>query len=1196
MKKLIAFAVVLFATVGMVLGQAISVNGGSIQGTITDATGAVVPNANLQVTGSDTGSSKTLTTDSAGFFSIGPLNPGPYKVLVTAPGFQKLSVTTVVRTGTVTSGNFKLAIGQSSETVEVNAGSVQLNTEQAGVSAVITQKQFDTLPVNGRNFLDFAQLQPGVQLQAGGSGDGGFDPTKAGYSALSFSGISGRTSRILLDGQDITDETVGTTIFNVSQGSVGEMQVSSATSDVSTEITASGSVLASTRSGTNGFHGQLFYAFQDQRVGASSNQGIDAPFQRNQFGGSIGGPIIKDKLFFFANSERLKQDQQQAAQLGSLLSAVQAAHPSIPSPARDTYSAGRLDYNGPKGIHFFARVNYEANSFQTGTSYAIYANRDNAPGIAGGADFVTGRFTHSIRGSYEKFHNLIGDATNGNTSIYNPIPGLLIDFPAQSLESGPNDNAPQFTYQSDKQIRYDGSWSKGRQSFRYGVSINRILQNGYASFFGFGPRAAISASTLLPGADPTDPVNSYFTSQLVLGNGQGFSTEIPGFGNPAGGGTDWRTGVYIADTIKLAPTFTLTVAARYQRDTGRTNSDLPVIPCSAVDAGAFGGQVPCTGNSPLLDTFGPGLSGRVQQPNKNVGPQIGFTYNPAASPKTVFRGGVGIYFDDTVFNVVQFDRAPKLATGHFFNDTVVCQGGNFVVAGLPVSPTTGNTVTSTGQDVGTLCGESLAQSGPGFKQLFADYAAANTQPGPNPGFVGETLNVNAANGVTGIAPSYRSPYSIDWNFGIQREITPGVVFTADYVHVATLHFLQQSDTNHVGDAAYFNKTAAMNAVQATLVACKATTVQGAIQACPGLHPGVGGAPSGGAVIADFASNGLDSGGLLFGGSPASAVGATPDTGAAFAGVNPLVGISDFAYPNGKSAYDGLQLSLREQKAHPVKGVLDSNFQVSYAYSRFITTGGVGGTGSTSDQFFEPPTYDNRNATQYMGYGGLDRTHIFSVGGSATLKYGPRVSLIGHFNSAAPTNLTIDTGSDAAGEIFRSDVTGDGTTGDLVPGTNPGAYMRKVGPNNLNTLINRYNSTVGGTLTPAGQVVAASGVLSAAQLVQLGATATVLGNAPSHAFPNSPIRQLDAGVSYPFRWHRLPEAISLEPSVEMYNVLNLGNFGGPIGAITTAANAAEGNVNGPYTEATKNAERVARRTGTFDQGAPRATEFQLKVNF
>ena len=253
MKKILSLIAVLIFSLTASFGQIVSTNGGSIQGTVTDSTGATVPGAEISIVSAETGYSKSLKTDSAGYYSVGPLNPGPYKITVTYTGFETLAVNTVVRVGTATSGSFKLTVGKSSETIEVDAGAVQINTDQAGVSDVMTGQQIETLPINGRNFLDVAQVEPGVVLQAGGS----FDPTKAGYSALSVDGVSGRTTRILLDGQDITDETVGTTIFNVSQGAIGEFQLNRSTQDVSGDVTSTGQVLVATKSGTNAFHGDL---------------------------------------------------------------------------------------------------------------------------------------------------------------------------------------------------------------------------------------------------------------------------------------------------------------------------------------------------------------------------------------------------------------------------------------------------------------------------------------------------------------------------------------------------------------------------------------------------------------------------------------------------------------------------------------------------------------------------------------------------------------------------------------------------------------------------------------------------------------------------------------------------------------------------------------------------------------------------
>jgi hypothetical protein len=1174
-----AFSLAAFVTVISrpvpAFGQAISVNAGSIQGTITDQSGAIIPNAEVVISNPETGYTHTLHTDASGLYTIGPLNPGTYVVTVTATGFQKLQVTTVVKTGTATSGNFKLTVGATTQTIQVNAGAVQLNTEQSSVSGVITQQQFETLPVGGRNLLNFAQLQPGVQLQAGGYADGGFDPTKAGYSAVSFSGISGRTTRILLDGQDVTDETVGTTIFNVSQGSVGEMQVNRSSADPSTDITSQGSILASTRSGTNNFHGQLFYLFQDQRAGAATFEGGSNPFQRNQFGGSVGGPIMRDRLFFFGNVERLKQDQSAPVALGPLFSAIQAQYPNVGSPDRDTYSSGRLDANGPHGSHFFVRGNYEANSFDTGDVYSTYANRDNAWGIASGADFSGGNFTHSFRGSYEKFHNLIGDTTAGNSALYNPIPGFEVLFTAQGLNAGPNDNAPQQTFQSDKQLRYDGSWTKGSHNFRFGADLNRILGGGFAAFFGYGPLASINSSTLLPGGNPSDPINGYRPRYVYVSNNLGFASENPGFGLPGGGQGDWRTGVYFTDSWKVTPHLTLNYGIRWQRDTGRTNSDVAPVPCSNIvtdnfDFGAAG--PPCSGSAQLFDQWGAGLGDRVRQPNNNIGPVVGFAYNPPAAPKTVLRGGFGIYYDSNVFNNIQFDRAGRLQTGEFAVYTPVCFQGAYQLGPL--------TATSTGIPISTLCNESLAAGAPGWFQLQSDYRALNSAGALNAGSAAYNLAIQ--NGVIAFAPKYKSPYSINFNFGIQQQLTRGMVLSVDYVHFSTMRLGQTIDANHDGDSRYFDPAAAQAAIAATLSSNGWTSIDDAI--------------SHGATIDDFAGNGLDSGVAYLSGYPSTAFGLTPDTGAAFPGINSAVGVGTFQFPEGRAGYNGLQVNLREQIAHPMRGIAQSNLEVSYAYSRLVASAGNNGLFVGSDPFFTSPSHNNRDMNANIGPGGLDRTHILSFGGSITVTHGPQIGVIGHFMSAEPTDLVMDDQGANPGEIFRSDVDGDGQTGDLMPGTAPGAYMRQYGPNNLNNLIDNYNANYAGQLTPAGRVLVDNGLFTASQMAALNAVTPTLANAPSHAFPNSPFRGLDARVSYPIHPKWFPEQMNLEPAVSMFNVLNMANFGGPDGTILTPADVSSGNVNGDYSWDIKNGYRTSRKTGAFDQGAPRETTFSLMFNF
>ena len=314
---------------------------GTIQGTITDPSGAVIPSASVLITNKETGAITKLESNASGYYTSGPLIPGRYTIAVSHTGFSTTQTDATVQIGNVTNGNLSLTVGAATAVVEVQESEVRVDTQQSEVQGVLTTAQIENLPINGRNFLDLAQLEPGVQLQDGQD----FDPTKAGYTSVSFNGIYGRNARLSLDGQDISDETVGTTVLNVTQGSIEEFQVGRSDLDLSNEITSSGSVIVSTKSGTNAYHGLAFYDFRDARAGfANGPGGIANPFQRSQFGGNIGGKIIKDKLFLFANSERIKQDAAAPVLVAAPFNAFTG---NYDASFKDTYTAGRLDYNAP---------------------------------------------------------------------------------------------------------------------------------------------------------------------------------------------------------------------------------------------------------------------------------------------------------------------------------------------------------------------------------------------------------------------------------------------------------------------------------------------------------------------------------------------------------------------------------------------------------------------------------------------------------------------------------------------------------------------------------------------------------------------------------------------------------------------------------------------------------------------------------
>jgi hypothetical protein len=1178
-----------------------TVSQGSIQGTITDPSGAMVGGAKITITHKATGQVITTASTSSGTYNSGGLIPGDYVLRVEAKGFRTSERAFAVQVGVTSSGNTKLEVGEASQVVEVQASSIQVNTEQSTVQGVITGDQIDKLPVDGRNFLDLAQLEPGVQIQDGQT----FDPTKAGYSSISINGVFGRTPRIELDGVDISDETVGTTTQNVGMSSIQEFNISRSNLDLSTELTSAGAVNVTTRSGTNDIHGQAFYNFRGRDAGTASFPGAQVGYyQRNNYGGRVGGPIIKDKLFFFIDGERMKQD-------GLLPLVVPAPFQALTggflSPFRDSEVTGKLDWQATKDVHVFYRYTYNWNKSEAnfGYDYQVYKNRDYTPSDAVGVDWNKGSWSHSFRFGYLKFHNLIGDSTQG-ASFFNPIPTaeiLVADLGVQL--SGPNLLAPQQTFQSNKQIKYDGSKVYGSHVFRFGIGFNDINGGGFASFFGIAPLdVTVSGACGTPGQ-----ITTCALLQSILGNGQGFFTEKPNFGFPAGGQLDHRFQWYVGDSWKWKPNFTLTYGLRYNRDTGRSDSDLASIPCSVVAAAI----APCAGSTPLLNQFGPGLGAPINQPNTQFGPQIGFAWDPTKKGKTVIRAGAGIYYENSIFNNTLFDRPAKLAKGLFFqSQTLGCGGGPVGSTSFPMPGAPGGVVTSiNGKDLATqVCFQPLSVSGPLVFALQQEFQAAVKAQGPtsNPSFIGNTLKVSSPEqGLSAFDPNFRNARSYQFNVGMQHEIWKGGVLTADYIRNVSTRFMLTIDQNHVGDARFLNKQAAVNAINATVGGgCPQASIDpatgnivggpAAVQCFITANPG--------ASINAFAGNGLDSGNALGAGPSNIGLGGSDAT---FGGINRNVGAGDFEVPEGRSTYNALQMSYKQQLANPMPGFTSMNMTVAYTLSRFVGDGG-------NDQFFSATAIDFNNPSFFTGPTSLDRTDAFKFGVTGEIAHhGPRLSVIGNFGTAHPSTpfLQAANGGSAAGvtstgEIFRTDLTGDGTVQDIFPTAagqaagKPGQFGRSVSPTQLTNLINSWNSTTAGTLTPAGQALVGVNAFTSAQLQTLGAVKPFVIPPPPGAVGNGVFREVSTTLAWPIK---LTERFSLEPSFSAFNVFNLANFGIENGFLTNAttpfapgSTAPAGNVNGTSSGSTRESLRIGTGSGVFSLGAPRQVEWGIRLNF
>ena len=1213
---LTAVLVMLLLLPCMLWGQA-TISTGNINGSVSDASGAAVVGAKVTITRLDTGVATSVTTNGSGFYNSGSISVGTYGVKVEAPGFQTSETQVRVQIGNNSAVNFQLKVGAASTTVSVEATAAGVNTEQTSVQGVLTASQIENLPVNGRNFLDLAQLEPGVQIQDGTN----FDPTKIGYQSVSIGGRFGRTARIQVDGTDISDETVGTTTGNISASAIQEFQIAQSTMDLSNDLSSSGVVNVSTKSGTNTIHGSGYEYYRSSNIDASLPKPAGQPdpnYHRNQYGGTLGGAFIPDKLFYFGEGDATYQD---------LFAPVVYAPPfqsfggGFESPYKNPNFLGRIDWAAPHNLKLFFRYSFsqiDADGTFFSDSLQVYRSLNTSRNYVGGADFTTGSWTHSFRFSYLKFQNQILDGVIGST-----LP--LANFPGNGLynnievvngpSTGPNLLAPQATPQSDKQIKYDGSKTLGKHILRYGVDFNHIQGGGFAKFFALAPQIVTNQNqfssvtsyngvnphcggpppqpactdTLLAGLGPfpggaSNPLN-YPVESVVIGNGQGFSTTQPAFGFPAGGlGPDNRLGLYIADTWKMFPNFTVNLGLRYVRDTGRTDSDLPGLP--------------------FLNNLIPGypnLGAPIPNPNLNFGPSLGIAWDPWKTGKTVIRAGIGLYYENVIFNNVLFDRPLRLPNGAFLQTPLACNNGQpQTLPGVPLLATSAECGSSGVPIPIGLAGAAIAQFQNQY-QALSPFSLTN----PNPNYL-QNFITGGANFPLGLfAPDYKTPRSTQINVGIQREITPGMVLSVDYVRNVTTALLLGVDVNHTGDARFFNKAGALSAISNTLTACGATSIAQAIgvQGCPGLHPAMSGAPAGSATIADFASFGLD--------SQADFGGTCPPPGCAFGGLNPAAPSMPFLEPAGISKYNALEMKLTYQKNNPFKGVHGLNFQVSYAYSSFKNSGGGSGISgvlggiSNSDQDFIVPSLDNNSPNKYFGPSLLNRPNQLSFGVVGNMPWNFQLSFIGHFYSAL--DLPIEVPGSGLGAIFQTDFTGDGTVQDPLPGTVNGAFGSQVHGNTINQLLTVYNTLYGNKPTPAGQTLINSGLFTEQQLQALGAVAPcvaggsinsancTLSFAPSGQVNLGTLRAFDAKLAWTYKLEAVSHTIAFTPSAGFYNLFNFANFDLPPNTLTGGLTNTAGSINGTV-QATRITNRVGAGTGVFNLGAPRAMEFGMIINF
>ncbi|MBV8475875.1 MAG: TonB-dependent receptor [Acidobacteria bacterium] len=661
---------------------------------------------------------------------------------------------------------------------------------------------------------------------------------------------------------------------------------------------------------------------------------------------------------------------------------------------------------------------------------------------------------------------------------------------------------------------------------------------------------ALSNSTpanVFPGG-ASNPLN-YPLSSVVFGNGLGYVSEKPALGFSHGGFPGTRLGLYAADLWKATSNLTVTAALRYNRITGRTDSDARGLP--------------------TLEALIPGASHAPNQPNLSFAPQLGIAWDPFKDGKTSVRAGVGMFWDNYLVENLIFDR-PLRIPGGLANLTPDITG---VVPGTSI-----NIAPLIGQPLGTVVDQIVAAQA--AYQASNQSAAQNFNPNGTPGFNDPTVfDRNTLFGV--LAPNLKLPRSVSMNFGVQRQVKPSLFISLDYLRNVTTHSLMNYDINEVGAAKTLNVAAAQAAIATTLGQF----------GCQGAGSPIDCAIASGATIRDFAGNGL--------GSPANGLLTTvvpPASGFAFPGRDPNLGQIMISNGMGRSVYNALQARVKQDVKNPFPGTRIFSWQAIYNLSRFNSTE------PDQDVVFAQNAHDNLNPLHYFGPNALDRTHMFTFAGTFEFAGGLELSTITRIYSALPQTLTVPLQCSCPAEIFLTDLTGDGTGGDVLPRTNVGAFGRNVKVSNLNNVINNFNSNSAGQLTPAGQALVNAGLFTSSQLQRLGAVVPAIAKAPAGQVGLDNFVADDVRLSYHLRlahvWHRFGDTAELVPTLDIYNVANKANFDPPGGFITSplrgTLDGSVGSANG--TTASQRINRYGLGSGVFSQGVPRAFEIGMRLTF
>ena len=784
---------------------------GTITGTVTDPSGAVVRNARITVLNEATNAIRDAETNDDGDFTVALLPPGRYRVTAESKGFRKSVFSDVaVDVDQTVRVDFALVIGAANEEIKVKDTPPAIQTDTSTLGQVVNNRLVQGLPLNERNFLNFALLVPGSQLPAQGSQN----MTQGG--ALSVNGAREQSNNFLLDGVDNNDPYINQYVALPSVDAIQEFKVQS--SDYSAEYGRGGGAQINVvlKSGTNAFHGTLFEYFRNRSLDAKNYFDFPAcgatsvlgecgnipALQRNQFGGTLGGPLRKDKTFFFISYEglRLRQAQTREANVPSFTQCATALGVSqlmggpfspvpVCQPAPDQFPSTLIPaanvgtntflstpvirrsdnlYSAKLDQHFSATDTVSAhyslidqnifnpfdpvNAFTALPNYGSYTlNHGQNAGLEWTRVFHS-KLLNELRLGFIRMRTTVLQQNHGTD--YNAalgFPDVLtnpvdLGYPDVALTGfdgiGEPVNYPQDRHDTTLQLADNVAWTVGRNQFKIGVDVHRLRIDNYLDFLARGEWLFLGCVlTASPTCTPPTGLDLPTLSLAELWSDIPDAAIAPGSGNNTFNSLrSHGVSTYVQDDIHVVPRFLLNVGLRYEYNSP---------PVEALNRFSVPDLVPC----PLPCTTPPpatftqagtdGVPRATYSPTRtDFGPRLGFAWRPLRTERWVIRSAYGIFYDSPIANINIFPRTnpPYYDLALHAQNPATCPG--FVC---------------TVQDI-------LAQAGP---------------------LVQDNL----------ISPKFRNGYMQQWNADLQYEVLPNWMVDAAYVGSKGTHLSDVLDLN-----------------------------------------------------------------------------------------------------------------------------------------------------------------------------------------------------------------------------------------------------------------------------------------------------------------------------------------------------------------------------------------------------------------